>query len=230
MRPRLNASVCPAAMALLLLAACGSPAGAQSSSFYGDPEARASAGQELTLSGVSWTYQAPTPRREIKLNDVLTVIVNYKSQVISEGEIDRKKKASFKATLADWVLLKHWTLYPDPQSQGDPKVTGTWDNKFRGEGSLETRDAMEFKMACNVVDIRPNGVLVIEGRRSIRNNNEVWDLSLTGLVRPEDVLTNNTVLSENISELLIDKREAGSVRDSYRRGWLMRWLDTYQLF
>ena len=89
---------------------------------------------------------------------------------------------------------------------------------------------MEFKIACTVVDIRPNGVLVIEGRRSIRNNEEVWDLSLTGSVRPEDVLTNNTVLSENIADLRIYKREAGSVRDSYRRGWLMHWLDTYQLF
>jgi flagellar L-ring protein FlgH len=229
MKPRSIRSVRWAATGLLL-AACASPARAQSSSFYGDPEARAAAGQELTLSGVSWTYQAPAPRRQIKIYDVLTVIVNYKSQVISEGEVDRKKKANFKATLADWVLLKHWTLYPDPQSKGEPKIAGSWDNKFRGEGSLETRDAMEFKMACVVLDIRPNGVLVIEGRRSIRNNAETWEMSLTGLVRPEDVLTNNTVLSENIAELRIHKREAGSVRDSYRRGWLMQWLDTYQLF
>ncbi|MCX7426136.1 MAG: flagellar basal body L-ring protein FlgH [Planctomycetia bacterium] len=229
MRPRWIKSVRWAAMGLLL-AACASPARAQSSSFYGDPEARAAAGQELTLSGVSWTYQAPTPRREIKLNDVLTAIVDYKSQVISEGQIDRKKKANFKAALSDWVLLKHWTLYPDPQSKGDPKVTGSWDNKFRGEGSLESRDAMTFKIACTVVDIRPNGVLVIEGRRSIQNNEETWDLSLTGSVRPQDVLTNNTVLSENIAGLRIYKREVGSVRDSYRRGWLMRWLDTYQMF
>jgi flagellar L-ring protein FlgH len=216
--------------AMVALALSASAASAQSSSFYGDPESRAAASQSLTLSGVSWTYQAPIPRREIKVNDLLTVIVDYKSQVISEGEIDRKKKSSFKAALSDWVLLRNWTLYPDPQSKGDPKVTGNWDNKYRGEGSFESRDAMEFKIACNVVDIRPNGILVLEGHRSIRNNEDVWEMSLTGTVRPDDVLSNNTVLSQNIADLRIKKNEAGNIRDSYRRGWMMEWLDTYQLF
>ena len=226
MNDRWIMSVC--VMAMLGLTA--PEAWGQSSSFYGDPEGRATARQALTLAQVSWTYQAPIPRRQIKLNDLLTVIVDYKSQVISEGEVDRKKKADFKASLTDWVLLKNWALIPDPQSEGDPKVTAKWDNKYRGEGSLESRDAMEFRIACSVVDIRPNGVLVLEGHRTIRNNNEIWNLSLTGLVRPEDVLTNNTVLSQNIAHLDIDKQEAGHVRDSYRRGWMMRWLDTYQLF
>lgn len=216
--------------AIVALALSASSASAQSSSFYGDPESRAAASQSLTLSGVSWTYQAPTPRREIKVNDLLTVIVDYKSQVISEGEIDRKKKSNFAATLYDWVLLRNWTLYPDPQSKGEPRVAGSWDNKFRGEGSFESRDAMEFKIACNVVDIRPNGILVLEGRRSIHNNEDAWEMSLTGTVRPEDVLSNNTVLSQNIADLRILKREAGNVRDSYRRGWMMEWLDTYQMF
>ena len=127
-------------------------------------------------------------------------------------------------------MLKNFSLIPDPQSAGDPSVDATWDNKMKSEGSLETRDAMEFKIACTVVDVRPNGVLVLEGHRTIRNNQETWDLSLTGLVRPEDVLNNNSVLSENVADLQIFKREDGSVRDSYRRGWMMKWLDIYQLF
>lgn len=200
---------------------------AQSSSIYGPPDMRRA---PLTLANSSWTYQAPPQPKQIKIHDLVTVLVNYKSQVISEGETDRKKKASFKAKLKDWVLLKNFSLIPDPQSAGDPSVDATWDNKMKSEGSLESRDAMEFKIACTVVDVRPNGVLVLEGHRTIRNNQETWDLSLTGLVRPEDVLDNNSVLSENVADLQIFKREDGSVRDSYRRGWMMKWLDTYQLF
>ncbi len=200
---------------------------AQSASIYGPPDARLA---PLTLANASWTYQAPPQPKEIKIHDLITVLVNYKSQVISEGETDRKKKASFKATLKDWILLKNFSLIPDPQSSGDPTVDAKWDNKMKAEGSMESRDAMEFKIACTVVDVRPNGVLVLEGHRTIRNNNETWNLSLTGLVRPEDVLDNNSVLSENVADLKIDKEEAGSVRDSYRRGWLMKLIDTYQLF
>ncbi len=202
-------------------------AAAQSASIYGPPDARRA---PLTLANSSWTYQAPPEPKQIREHDLVTVLVNYKSQVISEGETDRKKKASFKAKLKDWILLKNFSLIPDPQSAGSPSVDATWDNKMKSEGSMESRDAMEFKIACTVVDIRPNGVLVLEGHRTIRNNSETWDLSLTGLVRPEDVLDNNSILSENVADLKIFKREDGSVRDAYRRGWLMKWIDTYQLF
>ena len=118
----------------------------------------------------------------------------------------------------------------DPQSRGDPHIRGEVDNKYRSESELETRDSMKFRIACRVVDVRPNGNLVLEGRRSIRNNNEMWDYFLLGEIRPGDVLPNNTVLSENVAELSIHKREAGHVRDGYRRGWLLRALDKYQPF
>jgi flagellar L-ring protein precursor FlgH len=95
---------------------------------------------------------------------------------------------------------------------------------------LDSRDAMKFTIACEVVDVRPNGTLVIEGRRSVRNNEEVWDAALTGVVRPEDLLPNNTVRSENIAELRVYKRELGHVRDAYRRGWFLKWLDLFQPF
>jgi flagellar L-ring protein FlgH len=216
-----------AAVMLVAPFAAADRAAAQSASIYGPPTARH---VPLTLTNSSWTYQAPAPQKEIKVQDIITVIVNYKSQVISEGETDRKKKASFTAALKDWVLLRNWSLIPDPQSAGEPTVDAKWDNKMKSEGSFESRDAMEFKIACTVVDIRPNGVLVLEGHRTLRNNDEVWEISLTGTVRPQDVLSNNTVLSENVADQQIFKRESGSVRDSYRRGWLLKWLDTYQLF
>jgi flagellar L-ring protein precursor FlgH len=81
-----------------------------------------------------------------------------------------------------------------------------------------------------VVDIRPIGHLVLEAHQSIRNNDEYWERSLSGIIRPEDILPNNTVLSEDVSELQITKRERGQVRDGYRRGWLYYLLDRYGAF
>ena len=85
---------------------------------------------------------------------------------------------------------------------------------------------MRFHIACEVVDIRPNGNLVLEGHRSLKNNEEVWDFSLSGEARPEAVLPNNTLLSDNIAALRIDKEQGGQVRDSYRQGWgRLKWLE-----
>ncbi len=220
-----NAGVIPL-VALVLLATSCTEAWAQSSSLFGNPSRR----RPLELRSHSWIYQAPTEPIPLKINDILTIIVDEKSQVISEGEIDRKKKAKLEAVLKDWVLLKNWTMYPDPQTAGDPKISGQWDNKIKSEATLETRDAMKFRIACRVVDIRPNGNLVIEGRRTIRNNHEIWEQAITGVIRSGDVMPNNTVLSENIAEMRVYKREAGQVRDGYRRGWMLKWLDSYQPF
>ena len=201
---------------------------AQSGSLYGSPAAR----RPLTLATGDWTYIPLPEPKALALNDILTVLVDEKSQVISEGEMDRRKKAHLKAKLTDWIVPSADSLgmKPDPQSEGDLKVTGQWDNKYRSQAGFESRDAIKFNLAARIVDIRPNGTLVIEGRRTIQNNNDTWEFSLTGVIRSEDVLPNNSVLSENISDLRIFKRESGHVRDGYRRGWLLRWLDRYQPF
>ncbi len=216
---------------LLLLSAaigisCGVHAMAQSSSMLGDPEQRG----PLRLSDTSYSYVEMEAPKELRIHDLVTVMVDESAQVISEGEIDRRKKADGKFTLSDWIIFDGLSVIPDPQSKGDPKITGKMENKYRAEGELETRESMRFRIACEIVDIRPNGTIVLEGRRFIQANVEQWELSLTGIVRPEDILPNNTVLSEDVASLRIYKREAGHVRDGYRRGWFLKILDRYQPF
>lgn len=212
---------------LLVVAALSTGrAGAQSSSLYGDPTNR----RGLTLGTASWTYEAPPEPKQFQLNDQITIVVSERSVVTSEGQMDRRKKMSLDTILNSWVLLDGFKLVPDPQSAGNPAISASYENKLRSQADLETRDSMTFKISVRIVDKRPNGLLVVEGRRTITNNHEVWEQSLTGVVRPEDVLPNNSVLSENVAELRITKREAGHVRDGYRRGWMLQWLDKYQPF
>jgi len=205
-------------------AATASPSVADSTAFAGAQR------RYRTLAEMSWIYRPPVPPRQIKLHDLIVVIVDEKTQVISEGEFDRRKRANSSWSLKDWILLDGWAFKPDPQTDGDPTISGEMEQRFRAEGELDVRSSMKFRIACHVVDIRPNGTILLEGRRSIRNNNEVWELYLSGIVRPDDIQPDNTVLSENVADLRIYKREAGHVRDSYRRGWFGRWLDKYQPF
>jgi flagellar L-ring protein precursor FlgH len=183
-----------------------------------------------TLADSSWTYLPPPEPRRLQIHDLIVVLVDEKTQVISEGEMDRKKKADSKFVLKDWIGIHGGSLGPDMQEDGDPAITGELNGKFRAEAGLETRDSMKFRIACQVVDIRPNGNVLLEGRRLIHNNEDTWEMSLIGMIRPEDILPNNTVLSENVADLRIVKRESGHVRDAYRRGWLTRFLDRFGPF
>ena len=199
---------------------------AQSSSMLGDPDQRG----PLRLSDTSYSYVEIEPPKELRLHDLITVMVDESAQVISEGEMDRRKKADGKFALDDWIVFDGLAAIPDPQSKGSPKITGKMENKYRAEGELETRESMRFRIACEIVDIRPNGTIVLEGRRFLQANTEQWELSLTGIARPEDILPNKPLLSEDLASLRIHKREAGHVRDGYRRGWFLRILDRYQPF
>lgn len=199
---------------------------AQDSSLFHQADPR----RGLTLQESSWTYQKAVEPHPIRMHDIVTVMVDEKSVVTSAGQMDRKKKAYGDLQLKNWVLFKGLAMVPDPQTLGVPHVRGEVDNKMTSQADLETKDWMKLQIACSVVDIRPNGNLVIEGRRTIKNNEDTWDYSLNGEIRAEDVLPNNTVLSANILNLRLLKREEGHVRDGYRRGWMLEWLDKYQPF
>ena len=215
---------------VMLLSAVGaSSALAQTSSLY-HRNLPSQHRRPLTLATHSFLYQPPPMPKELRRHDIVTVVVNEKSQVISEDEFERKKNASIKAVLTDWVSLSKFFLKPAAQSDGDPTVGGTVDSRLKTQGDLERRDGMKFFIAAKIVDIRPNGNLVLEAHRQIRNNDEVWEFSLTGIIRKEDVLPNNTVLSQNIVELHIYKRERGHVRDSTKRNWGTKLLDMLKPF
>ena len=184
----------------------------------------------LTLESSSVFYQKPEPPPNLGLHDTLTVIVNISTVMQSEGDIESRKKVKLTSVLSDWIRLDLRTpsLFPDPQERGDPKVAGQYDSQFRAESDMESRDNMTFTMAAEVVDIRPNGNLVIEGRQTVYHNSEQWTLYLAGEVHRRDIDSTNTVTSDKIINLDIRKSERGQVRDGYRRGWFQRFFDRFQ--
>lgn len=187
--------------------------------------------QDLRLSDASMIYHQLPPPRQIVKHDLVTVRVDKKAVMTSEGEVQRRKTGLYDAVLADWVALKGLLeLKAAPQADGDPRVQGQLNQLYRAEGELETREALAFDITAEVVDIRPNGLLVMEAHDSFRVNNEVWEYSLSGVCRPEDIDPGNVILSKHIAHLQVWKRERGHVRDSYRRGWFARWFDTFNPF
>jgi flagellar L-ring protein precursor FlgH len=198
----------------------------QDSSLFGPSQTR----QPLTLADNSWTAQNPEETKTIKLNDLITVVVDVKSVMTSDGKMDRMKTASGDLALPNWIKFYKGSLGADGMKNGTPAIQGTVNNVLQSKANLQTTDALTFHIACRVVDIRPNGNLVLEGRRTVNNNEENWDYSLTGEVRPDSILPNRTILSDTVADLRIIKRETGHVRDGYNRGWFLAWLDKWQLF
>ena len=187
----------------------------------------------LTLENSSFMYRRLPPeaeQRELQLNDIITVLVDYKSAMQSDGDANSKKTASFNAVLSDWLKFDGKNILPAPQNNGDPKVSGALTSQYKTQADVKQQDALTFKIAASVVDIRPNGNLVIEARTEIQNDDEVWEKSLTGVVRRQSIGPDRTVRYDDVAEGRIRNRKKGFVHDATDRGWLTRWYDQVKPF
>jgi flagellar L-ring protein precursor FlgH len=207
------------------------PTQAQNSSLYQQDMPAPPEDQATTLANSSWTFRQLEAPHEIKIHDIISIRVDEKAQVLSGGEVERRKNGLYDAYLKDWVhLVGLKALKPDEQADGDQRIQGQLNQLYRTEAELETMESMKFEIAAEVADIRPNGNLVLEAHRVIRVNDETWEYSLSGICSADDVGPGLVVLSRDIAELSIKKRERGHVRDGYRRGWFTRWFDVLQPF
>jgi flagellar L-ring protein precursor FlgH len=188
-------------------------------------------GKPVTPLGSSW-YETPLPPpKEVRKGDLIKIRVDLGARMSSDGEIQRRKNTQYDALLNDWVLLNGLrNVKPAPQSDGDQRVRGTTNQLYRATGELETSESIKFNITATVVDILPNGNVVLEAHWKINNNNEQWIRSLSGIVARENIGPGNLVLGEDVADLQIGKQEIGHVRDSYRRGWVTRLLDTFSPF
>ena len=240
-----NAMFLVVAAAILLSASVRSARGQNSSLFSRDATSLGGHQEEVTglpeepdenLSGMrlkdsSWTYKAVPPPREIQKHDIISVRVDLLSRMAADGELRRRKDARYDSRLKDWIVLDGLrAVRPDPQSEGEPRARGELRSDYRSLGELETSESLAFNIACEVVDIRPNGNIVLEGRSKVVLNDECWTYVLSGICRPEAIAPNNVVMSRDIINLDIKKMETGSVAAGYQRGWFQKVFDLFQPF
>ncbi|MEM9825569.1 MAG: flagellar basal body L-ring protein FlgH [Planctomycetota bacterium] len=186
--------------------------------------------QPVYLQSASWTHQPPPPVRVFRKNDIITIRVDELSRVLAEGEAETRKQTLFQTVLSDWIRIQNFRLRPDPQEDGDPTVAAQSNNQYRAESGVETRESITFNIAAKIVDIRPNGTLLLEARKAIRVNDNLWETSLAGSCRAADVAPDNVVLSRDLIDLEIRKDDRGHLREGYQRGWLQRAIDRFSPF
>ena len=98
-------------------------------------------------------------------------------------------------------------------------------NSFDGKGTSDRSGKVTASVGAVVTEVLPNGNLVISGSREMRVNNETQIINVSGIVRPEDIDTDNRVKSTFIANARIRYTGMGVLADKQRPGWGTRVLD-----
>jgi len=180
---------------------------------------------EVLLHTSLIAVEPPKPRK-IQVHDIITVVVREEKRAKSDTDLKRDKKWEIAAELKKWIrLTEDHKLVPQAFPLGNPAIDLTYDDKYKGKGKTERKDTLITRISAVVVDVKPNGTLVLEARKEIKVDEDRQLITLTGICRAEDVTAQNTVLSTQLADARIDIQHSGPARDAARRGWLARLWD-----
>ncbi len=211
---------------LMVFVLCGS-ASAQSL-FQQLVDTPAPIGTRQELRATSMYLVDPPEPRVFRVHDLITVIINETSKASSDQSLDTTKETKNKDTLRS--LLDPMQLLQLRLRGGDISSLGLMDLKvkheFKGDGKYDRKDKFSAQIAAEVIDVKPNGNLVLQAKKSIVMDGEKKLLVLSGLARQEDITDANTVLSSQLADLRIDVQHEGELRRSAEKGLLTRVLDT----
>ncbi|NLH82398.1 MAG: flagellar basal body L-ring protein FlgH [Phyllobacteriaceae bacterium] len=152
-------------------------------------------------------------QRARRVGDILTVTVTITDKAKIDNTTGRSRTESDSTSVGgvpgaviDKVLL------PSGMSSSN-LVDNTTKTSQTGAGSVDRSETLSTNVAALVTQVLPNGNLVIEGRQEVRVNNEIRELIVAGVVRPEDIASDNTIESSKIAEARIAYGGRGQITD-----------------
>jgi len=180
---------------------------------------------ELRLT--SFFFIEPPKAKTFQKHDQITILVEETSSQTSKQALDTKKDYTLNDALTQFPdLAQLLELRAEPGDRTNLMKLGlSSQNKFKGDGTYTRSDRFSAKVTATVLDVKPNGILIIEARKTIQNNDEEQTIVLSGSCRSEDVTTSNTVLSSQLADLLVTSKTEGRVKETATKGWIPRVLE-----
>jgi flagellar L-ring protein precursor FlgH len=188
--------------------------------------------QRANFANVSF-IDSPSPvARTVKKHDLVTIIVSEQSAFKSDGTTQLQKNQDFDAAIDAYIKMNLFSNFKiaGVQPSTPPEIKTAMERDFTGTGDVEREDSLTARITAEVLDVKPNGTLVLQARKRIKTDEEEQMFVLSGVCRAEDVQADNTILSTQLYDLQLEKRHRGAVKDTMDRGWVPKLLDVFNPF
>ncbi|MBN1511177.1 MAG: flagellar basal body L-ring protein FlgH [Phycisphaerae bacterium] len=165
------------------------------------------------------------PPKGFQMHDLVTIIVRHQRSFESDADLESKKKYEIQSELDAFLKFAEGGWGAANFRRGKPNVDYKFDSKVTNEAGTSRDDRLTTRITAEIIDVKPNGTIVLQARNEVKFEEESSVMTLTGICRKEDVTPDNSVLSTQLADLRIDVQNTGAVRDGSRRGWLTTLLD-----
>ncbi len=172
---------------------------------------------------------APEPA-VIKVNDLIGVIVRHRFRSKTDAKLEQESEWNIAAKLDAWFRIHDRRWLQQEFRGGKPEVKFTNENELENEGRSDRRDLLETRLMGKVIDVKPNGNLMIVAAYSIDTGEDAQTLVVSGEVHSLDINPDRTVTSDRIFGLKIGTAPTGAVSDAIKRGWFKEILDKVKPF
>jgi len=187
-------------------------------------------------------------KRAKSIGDIVTIVVQETAAVNNTLSLKTNKESTAGVEgLASNVLNQVISGIPNAlinKNNNNAAATGTNNivipslptlpvsgaNSYTGGGTIQNSQTITARVAVQVIDVLPNGNLVVEGLREVSFSKERQFAAFHGTIRPYDIQPDNTVLSSNVANARVEIISEGTLTESQRKGWLLKINDKINPF
>jgi flagellar L-ring protein precursor FlgH len=165
-------------------------------------------------------------QRAAQPGDLVTVLVSIQDQAQLQNSTEREREGSDSFGLPRLFGLESSITRILPNTVDPTQLVATnGTQNTLGSGTIRRTEAVTMRVAATVAQVLPNGNLVVSGRQQVRVNSELRDLTVSGIIRPQDIASDNTVRHDRLAEARIAYGGRGTISDVQRPRYGQELLD-----
>ena len=156
-----------------------------------------------------------------KAGDLLTVQIDERAEVSKNSDRTLNKENNVD------LGVDAFSIFGAKNDTASNLPAVKWDatKDFKGEAEYKSSDTLTKRLTVTVKEVLPNANLLIEGRRQITTSGDETTMTITGIVRPEDIRADNSVPSELVADAKISYSGSGPADQTTSKGWFAKILD-----
>jgi len=147
-------------------------------------------------------------RQARNVGDIITILISESTSASTSGNVQNSKCGDVNMRAGSG-----WLHFLTAANAG-------YSDNFRAQGSQSNTNRVQGRVTVTVTEVMDNGLLLVSGSQSIKQNREEQKITVTGLIRPEDVSSNNTILSNQVANAEIKIEGKGPIGRKQRQGIL----------